>query len=95
MKNDEDNLPNYAALSNLIQSRMQSKHVNILIHTVSISIHISILIGVHGQSRNGPFGFAVLRLFVPSPAEALERQDMAEKQRVQRLVTLQVGFTGR
>lgn len=44
MKNDEDNLPNYTALSNLIQLRMQSKHINILIDAVSISIHISILI---------------------------------------------------
>lgn len=32
---------------------------------------------------------------MPSPAEALERQDMAEKHRGQRLVALQVGFTGR
>lgn len=44
MKNDEDNLPNYTALSNLIQLGMQSKRINILIDAVSISIHISILI---------------------------------------------------
>ena len=92
----KNNLPNYTALSNLIQLRMQSKHINILIDA-SINIypylnsdwpyfrwfalrHLPLL--VHGQSRNGPFGFAVLRLFVPSPAEALERQEIWQKSNV-------------